>query len=138
MCVVFDTNIYVSALIGGSAPRALLDLWTRTKPVELIVSPKLLAELTDVVGREKFRRWFSLDEANTLIARLQNEAVEIKDQHLAEPVSAHPDDDYLIALARAAEGAFIVSGDTDLTDLADPEPAVLTPAEFLAILEATP
>lgn len=135
MRVVFDTNVFVSALIGGSAPRALLELWTRTRPFELVVSPNLLAELTDVLGRQKLRRWIRIEDANALVDRLQIEAIEVKDHYLAEPVSADPDDDYLIALARAANADCIVSGDADLTGLVDPEPAVLTPADFLATLD---
>ncbi len=50
-------------------------------------------------------------------------------------LTADPDDDYLVALARAAGADYLVSGDRHLLELTDPEPPVLTPREFLALLE---
>jgi len=51
-------------------------------------------------------------------------------------VAPDRDDDYLIALARAAHADYLVCGDRHLLGLADPVPAVLTPREFLDLLEA--
>jgi predicted nucleic acid-binding protein len=50
-------------------------------------------------------------------------------------VSPDPDDDYLIALARAADADCIVSGDVHLLGLPDPSPPVFTPREFLERLD---
>ena len=47
-----------------------------------------------------------------------------------------PDDDYLFALARDAHVDVIVSGDADLTDLDEPQTRVLTPRDFLNLLDA--
>lgn len=51
----------------------------------------------------------------------------------SRPVSADPDDEYLVDLARAAAADVFVSGDAHLLDLRDHLP-VMTPAEFLATL----
>ena len=51
----------------------------------------------------------------------------------ARPLSADPDDEYLVDLARAAEADVLVSGDAHLLELRDRLP-VMTPAEFLARL----
>jgi len=134
--VVFDTNIFVSALVGGGPPRELLERWTHSDAFELIVSPILLDELSDVLSRDKFRRWFALDDAETLIARLRREATAVNDPEAAEPVTADPDDDYLIALATGAQADAIVSGDSDLTELAGAKPTIYTPTQFLAALDA--
>jgi predicted nucleic acid-binding protein len=50
-------------------------------------------------------------------------------------VSPDPDDDYLIALARVAGADYLISGDRHLLDLTDPDPPVLTPRQFLDLLE---
>jgi predicted nucleic acid-binding protein len=50
-------------------------------------------------------------------------------------VARDPDDDYLVALARAAGADALVSGDHDLTSLVGLVPPVMTPAAFLAMLE---
>jgi predicted nucleic acid-binding protein len=42
----------------------------------------------------------------------------------------------VIALARHSRADLIISGDRDLTGLADPRPPVLTPREFLSWLES--
>jgi predicted nucleic acid-binding protein len=41
-----------------------------------------------------------------------------------------PNDDYLLALARSAKVNVLVSGDRDLTDLANTQPPIETPAQF--------
>ena len=51
---VLDTNVFVSALISPSGPSAALLLELRAGAFELVVSPMLLAELGDVLGRPKF------------------------------------------------------------------------------------
>jgi predicted nucleic acid-binding protein len=50
-----------------------------------------------------------------------------------EALSADPDDEYLIDLARAAGADALVSGDAHLLDLRGVVP-VMTPAQFLASL----
>ena len=59
----------------------------------------------------------------------------VKDASEPPRISPDPDDDYLIALARAAGADYIVSGDSDLLDLTDPHPPVLTPRQFLNVLD---
>lgn len=59
MRVVADTNVVVSGLFWRGAPRQLLDA-ARAQLVDLYTSPALLAELSDVLLRDKF--------ANRLIA----------------------------------------------------------------------
>lgn len=55
----------------------------------------------------------------------------------AQPgLTPEPDDDYLIALVRAAQIDYVVSGDRNLRDVAEAVPPVLTPREFLALLGA--
>jgi hypothetical protein len=51
-------------------------------------------------------------------------------------ISSDPDDDYLVALARAGGADCLVSGDADLTVLIDAKPPVVTPREFLERVHA--
>ena len=60
---VLDTNVLVSALISPGGPSAALLLELRAGAFELVVSPALLAELREVLGREKFRRYVTEAEA---------------------------------------------------------------------------
>ena len=132
--VVFDPGVLVSALISRvGTPAALLREWL-DGAFDLLVSPKVLAELEDVLLRPKFRRHFTIREASAFIALLRERAIEVADPDYVEPLTQDPADDYLVALARAAEADLLVSGDKHLTDLADPPVRVMTPRDLLARL----
>jgi uncharacterized protein len=129
---VLDPNVLVSAFISqrGGAPDRIVRAW-REGVFELIVSPQLIAELTDVLARPKFALQAAGGRAEAYIAALADDAIQIDDP--TDPPSVSPDsgDDYLLALARAARADVIVSGDSHLTQLVDPIPVVLTPREFV-------
>ncbi len=131
---VLDTNVLVSALISPGGPSAGLLLELRAGAFELVVSPMLLAELHDVLAREKFRRYVTEAEAAAYVDLIKHEATMLDDPAPGDrPLSADPDDEYLVDLARAAAVDVLVSGDAHLLDLRDRLP-VMTPAEFLATL----
>lgn len=128
---VLDPNVLVSAFISqrGSAPDLIVRAW-REGAFDLVVSPALLAELTDVLGRPKFAHAAADGRAAAYIAALRRDALQIDDPPDPPPVSADAGDDYLIALARVARAEMIVSGDRHLTRLNDPVPPVLSPRQF--------
>ena len=131
---VLDTNVLVSALISPGGPSAALVLELRAGAFELVASPLLLAELGEVLGRQKFRRYVTEAEAVAYVDLIRHEATILDDQApSARPLSADPDDEYLVDLARASAADMLVSGDAHLLDLRDRLP-VMTPAEFLATL----
>jgi uncharacterized protein len=131
---VLDTNVLVSALISPGGPSAALLLELRAGAFELVASPTLLAELGEVLRREKFRRYATVSEAVAYVDLLRNEATIIDDPApSARPLGADPDDEYLVDLARTAAADALGSGDAHLLDLRDRLP-VMTPAEFLATL----
>lgn len=129
-----DTNVLVSALIspGGASARLLLEL--RAGGFELVLSPLLLAELREVLDRDKFRRYVTEAEADAHVELIRREGVVRADPSPSpEPMSADPDDEYLIDLAREAGADALMTGDAHLLDLRAIIPA-LTPTEFLEAL----
>jgi putative PIN family toxin of toxin-antitoxin system len=131
---VLDTNVLVSGLISPGGHSAALLLELRAGAFELVVSPILLAELGDVLGRPKFRPYVTAAEAAAFVELVGNEATIYNDPPPAEErLSADPDDEYLLDLARAASADVLVSGDSHLLVLRDVGP-VMTPADFLATL----
>ena len=131
---VLDTTVLVSALISAGGPSAALLLELRAGAFELVASPTLLAELREVLGREKFRRYVAEAEAIAYVDLIRHEATVLDDPAPSvQPVSADPDDEYQVDLARAAAADALVSGDAHLLDLRERLP-VLTPAQFLATL----
>jgi len=104
---------------------------------QMVASPQLLAELDTVLARDKFRRWLSEDEARRFVADVRVLADVIPDPPAPTSRStADPKDEFLVALAQAADVMALVSGDPDLTDLVDLDPPVLMPAAFLERLQS--
>jgi hypothetical protein len=129
--VVIDPGVVVSALISrAGTPAELVREWL-DGAFDLLVSPKLLAELEHVLSRPKFRGHFTHREASAFIALLSARAVQVADPDDVEPLTEDPADDYLIALARVAEADVLVSGDKHLTELTHPPVRVATPRELL-------
>jgi putative PIN family toxin of toxin-antitoxin system len=132
---VLDPNVLVSALLSpaGAPARALL-AWVEGR-YELVVSPRLLAELTRVLAYPKLSSRVEPHDAEQLVDWLARQAILAEDP--ADPPSraADADDDYLLALA-AGEDALLVSGDKHLLVLADEFP-ILSPAHFLRTVESS-
>ena len=136
MRVVVDPNVVVSAAISTvGPPRRILAAWTEQR-FELVASATLLADANRVLGRAKFRRWISTAVARELLDGLADGALIIEDPPLRPAISRDPNDDYLIALARAARADYLISGDPDLLELPDPQPPILSPRQFVDLLDA--
>lgn len=128
---VLDPGVLVSALITPSGRPAKLLLSARAGGFDLIVSPLLLDELESILQREKFRRYIDPDGIAAYLDLLRRDAQLVADPETPPPIRCtDPDDDYLIALAHR-QSAALVSGDSDLLELADKIP-IFSPAEFLA------
>lgn len=129
--VVCDPNVLISARLSPrGAPAQILKEWTEDR-LELIVSPLLLAELGGVLERPKFRRWLTVEEARAFVDALRTGAVVVHDPPALPGVTPDHKDDYLVALARAADADRLISGDPHLTDLPAADPPVLTPRAFV-------
>jgi putative PIN family toxin of toxin-antitoxin system len=128
---VLDANVLVCALISPVGPSGrIVSAWAAER-FELVVSPMLPGELSRVLARPKFRRWVSEQAAAEFVLGLKEAALLIADPTVRPQVSRDPDDDYLVALAQAADADVLVSGDGDLIDLVNSDPAVLSPRAFL-------
>jgi putative PIN family toxin of toxin-antitoxin system len=130
---VVDPSVLVSAFIGDpdAGPGSLIVAW-RDRRFVLVVSPLLLGELADVLGRPKFERWSSNGRAVAYIAAFRARSELRSDVPSSQPVEVRdPDDRYLVALSREAKADYLVSVDRDLLD-AGLELPVVDPAVFVA------
>jgi uncharacterized protein len=125
--LVVDPGVFISALIGppGSPPDQIVQAWIDDR-VEIIASPALLAELRRVIARPKFRRWFDELTARQLAERIERHATVLPDGAIPS-TTRDRDDDYLVALGRAADATAIVSGDRDLRESGIADVPVWTP-----------
>jgi putative PIN family toxin of toxin-antitoxin system len=114
--VVIDPGVLVSAFISPkkAAPALLVDAFLDGK-LDVLVSPALIAELTDVLGREKFSAHAAEGRSAAYIAALRDRATMVEDVPPGSPRTADADD-YLIALAHAHGVDAVVSGDRHLLD----------------------
>ena len=115
--VVIDTNVLVSALIKkGKSRKLLLKL---LEEHTLILSNRLLAELADVLSRNKFS--ISNSQAEKYLSILARIA-EIAPAHsIPKMISEDPDDDAVLSTALSGKADYIVSGDKHLLKLASYE-----------------
>ena len=133
---VLDSSVLVSALITrrDTPPGQVLRAWARGR-FQLVVSEKLLGEVSEVLGRPKFSSYVTSDEVGEFLETLRTEAAFHPDPSRVETFTRDPDDDYLVALARSAD-ATLVSSDADLFDIDLDYPRAVTPREFLEQLTA--
>ncbi len=135
MRAVADTNTVVSAFLWGGAPAEVLTA-AREQRLTLFTSAALIAELEDVLAREKFAARV-LQVGSTvadLIAGYRALAQLVRTAEIA-PVSRDPDDDQVLACALAADAGLIVTRDQDLRTL-DPfrNIRILPAREALALI----
>lgn len=118
MNIVLDTNTVVSGIFWKGAPRQVLDL-ARSGKFTLFTSPDLLAELAGVLGRQKFSERLALANASVeeIVFGYAALAKTIRPNKIQPVIAADPDDDKVLACARAASAEVIVSGDSHLLDL---------------------
>jgi len=121
--------VLISAILSGrGAPAELIRRW-RLGEFELIVSEKLVAELSRALAYPKLRKLIPDASAAAFVGLVEGSAAMAEDTEDPPVSSRDPGDDYLIALASSAK-AVLVSGDEDLLTLADRAP-VESPRQFL-------
>jgi uncharacterized protein len=128
--IVVDTNVLISRLLapasvpGKATDKALKD--------QLLVSEATLAELAEVLTREKFDPYVTLEERERFFALLARIATKVAIHHRVQ-ACRDPNDDKFLELAVNGQAACLITGDADLLAL---HPfrgtAILSPSAFLA------
>lgn len=69
--VVIDPNVFVSALMTKpDSPTLAVARAVTTGKLRFVACPTLLQELSEVAHRERFRRWFTVEDAQHLLDAL--------------------------------------------------------------------
>jgi len=130
--VIIDANVFVSAAIQRGASHRIVAAWLAgTADFKVVMCPELLCENRDVLTtRPRLRKGISLENATLFVDTIEAVIDLVNDPDGVRTETRDPNDDYLVALARAHDVDAIVSGDKDLLESEDQRPPVMTPAHF--------
>ena len=137
MRIILDTNTVISALLWKGSPHHLFTVARGRRDIALYSSPKLLAELADVLSRAKLAPAVSSTHRSpeSLMRRYVGLVSIVVPASVPPVVAADPDDDHVLACALAAQADLIVSGDSHLLNLKTYQGIpIVTAAEVLSRL----
>jgi len=134
--VVLDTNVYVSAAISSGAPRELFQHWINGSDFEVLICPRLMGEITEVLlERPALRRWISLADAHLFIHQVQELATTLPDPSEVAQLLRDLNDDFIIHFAQEQDANFVITGDKDFEGWDGASPRVVGPRTFVTLLE---
>jgi uncharacterized protein len=126
--VIFDTNIWISFLIGKRL-QFIKDLIT-TQELIVVISNLLLVELKTVTERPKLKKYFPEDKVENLIDFLLTIG-EKHDPEVKNFISRDLKDNFLLDLADTSKAHYLVTGDKDLLVLNPFKTTqIISPIEF--------
>jgi uncharacterized protein len=130
--VIFDTNIWISFLIGKQFA-SMKELLVNAA-IQPIFSDRLLDEILTTTQKPKLQKYFQKDRVDDLIIFL-SEIGEIIESKLIVSACRDPKDNYLLALSKDSNAYFLVTGDRDLLVLERfDRTEILTYQDFLNII----
>ncbi len=114
MRVVVDTNVLVSALIGHGKPRRLVA--ELLEGHQVVSSRQMLAELVDVLSREKFKE-VEKSQVSSFLSILTSKAILVTVKRFFKTIAEDPDDDMVLSTAYEGKASHIISEDRHLLNL---------------------
>jgi len=105
--VVFDTNIFISAIIFGGNPRTCLEL-ARYGEIKLYISSHLLLELANKL-REKFN--FPEEDISEILVGISVFSEMTSPRTEVNLIESDPDDNRILEIAEEVGADYIISGD---------------------------
>ena len=113
MRVVIDTNVFISAVLGGRVG-IIVDEW-KAKKFTLIVSEAIVREYLDVINRPKFK--IPSREIAAITDYLLKNAEFVTPLEQVNVIEADPSDNKFIDAALQGQAEYVVSGDEHLLGL---------------------
>ena len=133
MRVVLDTNVFISAVLGGRLG-VIVDEWKAGK-FTLIITDSIVREYLDVINRPKFK--IPQNEIVAATDYLLRTAEFVTPQEEIHVIVADLTDNKFLEAAAAGKVDFIVSGDNHLLELKSfRDIPIITAREFITWLES--
>lgn len=133
MKVIFDTNVWISFLIGKRL--SFLKEYLANGEIQIITTEQLIIEIKEVTRRKKLKKYFSSKSVAELIDLLETIAdkVKIKPTHF---INKDPKDNFLLDLIDFSKADYLVTGDKDLLEHNPFKTAkIITPTDFEKIIK---
>jgi len=132
--VVVDTNLLVSALLFGGVPGRVVSLW-KSGRIQPLASQAMIDEVLRVLAYPKFS--LAPKEIELLLYEEILPWFEIVDVATGSPfIEDDPSDDIFLWCAMDGKADRIISGDEHLLQLQDFPVPILTPRQFLELVES--
>jgi len=129
--LVIDTNILISAAIKPAGLQRTVLLLAITKPARLYVSPPILEEYADVLGRRELRIRKGLRQQ--LLQLIKQHSYTVIPTRRLE-VARDPDDNMFLECADAARADYLVTGNQRHFPRFWKKSKVITPREFINLV----
>ena len=126
--VIFDTNVWISFLIGKRLSRIKHHIADNS--VTIVITYQLITELKVVTSREKLKKYFPKKAVKELIELLESISENI-DIHPIHTICRDTKDNFLLDLIDISRADYLVTGDKDLLELIPFKSAeILTTTQF--------
>jgi putative PIN family toxin of toxin-antitoxin system len=128
--VVIDANVLVSAVIKPAGLQRTVLLLAVTKPARLYVSPSILEEYREVLGRPELQIRKGLRQQ--LLQLIKNRSYTVVPAKGVE-VASDPDDNVFLECADAAGADYLVTGNLKHFPRFWKKTKIVTPREFVSL-----
>jgi putative PIN family toxin of toxin-antitoxin system len=127
--VVFDTNVYISAILASGTPRvALLESFSREE-IGILISEPILSEIERII-RLKIRRPYG--EIMAILMAIRQNTTLISPELELSVIAEDEADNRIVECAVQGKAQYIVSGDHHILSLKEYRGIkILSPTEFL-------
>ncbi len=140
MKAVLDTNVVISAVIKEEGPPGqILRLLLQEQQFVSVTSLEILAEIKEVLGREKIRKYhgWTDEQIDTFIVFMYVRSLVTESELSVKVIAEDPDDNKFLACAQEGKADYLVSGDDHLLALKVYEGTrIISPTAFLTILQS--
>jgi len=133
--VVFDTNIWISFLIGKRL--SIIEKYISNRHIIIVTTDQLIQEIIEVTNRKYLRKYFPNAKVVELINFLKRvaEKYDITPRHF---ICRDSKDNFLLDLVSTSKADYLVTGDKDLLSLNPFESTtILTAVDFEKLLTNT-
>ncbi len=126
---VLDTNILISGILFGGNPRQIFELVIQGK-IDAYISPAIFTEFKEVLIRPKFG--ITHEKCFLISKEIENLFCFVFPQVRVDLIKDDPDDNIILECALAADGEYIITGDSHLLTLKSFDKIkIISPAMFI-------